>query len=135
MRKLLYLTLFLMICSCSSKPMDTEAAKKVVEQLITAIDEENFNELDHLYTAEFNSSEPIEVKQEKLLHLKKILGNVTGMEFVSSTLVEEFGQPRKLVIEYRVLHTRIHSIETFSVVEDEGGYRVSSHSVVSENAK
>lgn len=134
MRILAFITL-LMIASCSQKPMDVDVAKELVERLITETDTENFDALPEIYSPAFNQSEPIDVKREKLLQLKDALGNVTGMEFLSSTLVEEFGQPRKLVIEYRVLHTKINTIEKFSVVEDEGGYRVASHSVESENLK
>jgi hypothetical protein len=134
MRLIAFIALFL-ITSCSQKPMDVEVAKSLVERLITETDAENFDALPEIYSPAFNQSEPIEVKREKLLQLKDALGNVTGMEFISSTLVEEFGQPRKLVIEYRVLHSKINTIEKFSVVEDEGGYRVASHSVESENVK
>jgi hypothetical protein len=135
MRIVLCLAALFILSGCSQKPLDIDSAKKVVEQLITETDAENFDKLEDLYTAEFNNSEPLEVKKEKLLQLKSVLGNVTGIEFLSSTLVEEFGQPRKLVLEYRVLHTRINSIEKFSVVEAEGGYRIASHSVQSENVK
>lgn len=121
------------LAGCASEPMDVDKAKKLVEEVITQADAGNFDALQDLYSPAFNQSEPIEVKKEKLLHLKKVLGDVTGMEFVASTLVEEFGQPRKLVIEYRVMHTRVNTYEKFSVVEEEGGYRVASHSVQSEN--
>lgn len=132
MKVINYVFLLLFLASCAEKPMDQEPAKKVVEELIMKTDAEDFDAVEKLYTAGFNSSEPMEVKKEKLLQLKKVLGDVKSMEFVSATHVAEFGQPKKLVVEYKVHHTKITSIETFSVVEDEGGYRIASHSVKSE---
>jgi hypothetical protein len=125
----------LLMASCAQKPMDVDAARQLVERLIKETDAENFDVLEELYSPAFNQSEPIEVKREKLLQLKSATGSVTGMEFLSSTLVEEFGQPRKLMIEYRVLHTKINTIEKFAVVEEEGGYRIASHGVESENMR
>ena len=132
MKAIKYIFLLMVLVSCAEKPMDQEQAKKVVEELIMKTDAEDFDAVSQLYTAEFNSSEPMDVKKEKLLQLKKVLGDVKSMEFVSATHVAEFGQPKKLVVEYKVLHSRITSIETFSVVEDEGGYKIASHSVKSE---
>ncbi len=132
MKAINYIFLLMVLVSCAEKPMDQEQAKKVVEELIMKTDAEDFDAVSQLYTAEFNSSEPMDVKKEKLLQLKKVLGDVKSMEFVSATHVAEFGQPKKLVVEYKVLHSRITSIETFSVVEDEGGYKIASHSVKSE---
>ena len=133
MKKLAVILFSLFILSCSQEPLDVEKAKIVVEELIMQTDAENFEAVQNLYTPAFNESEPMGIKKEKLLHLKKVLGDVVSVEFLSSTDVKEFGQSRKLVIEYRVNHTKITTIEKFSVVKDEGGYKVSSHAVESEN--
>jgi hypothetical protein len=121
------------LAGCKREPMNEADARQLVEDLIIQADAGNYDNLKNFYSPAFNQSEPVEVKKEKLMHLQKVLGPVTGMEFISATHVAEFGQPRKLVLEYRVLHTKINTIEKFSVVEEEGGYRVSSHSVQSEN--
>jgi hypothetical protein len=133
MKNLTVVLLSFFFFACSQEPLDVEKAKKVVEELIMQTDAENFEAVQNLYTPAFNESEPMDVKREKLLHLKKVLGNVESVEFLISTDVKEFGQPRKLVLEYRVKHTKITTLEKFSVVQDEGGYKISSHGVQSEN--
>ncbi len=135
MKLMNFIFLLMFLVSCAEKPMDQEEAKRTVEELILKTDAEDFEAVANLYTAEFNSSEPMEVKKEKLLQLKKVLGKVKSLEFISATHVAEFGQPKKVVIEYKVLHSKIASIETFSVVEDEGGYKIASHSVKSDGSK
>ncbi|HMT29429.1 MAG TPA: hypothetical protein PKD91_09140 [Bacteroidia bacterium] len=124
--------LALFIISCAEKPMNTDEAKRVVEELILKIDQEDFEAVEKLYTPEFNSSEPMEIKREKLMKLKSVMGNVKAVEFISSKDVAEFGQPKKVVLEYKIAHSKITSIETFTVVEEEGGYKISSHLVKSE---
>lgn len=132
MKLVKYIFVLLFLASCAAKPMDEENARKVVEELIMKTDAEDFEAVAKLYTGEFNASEPMEVKKEKLIQLKKVLGDVKSLEFISATHVAEFGQPKKMVVEYKVFHSRITSIEIFSVVEDEGGYRIAAHSVKSE---
>ncbi|MBL0342210.1 MAG: hypothetical protein IPP71_15650 [Bacteroidetes bacterium] len=132
MKNLIYLFLSILIVSCAAKPMDVNEAKRVVEELIVKIDQEDFAAVEQLYSTEFNASEPMETKKEKLLQLKRALGKLKNMEFISSENVAEFGQPAKVILEYKVFHSKITSIETFSVVENEGGYKIGSHLVKSE---
>lgn len=132
MIRILFCFLLLTVVSCKEKPMDVDEAKRVVEELILKIDAEDFTAVEQLYSPEFNASEPIESKKAKLLQLKKVMGSVKNMEFVKSENVAEFGQPAKVILEYKIYHTKITSIETFSVIEEEGGYKVASHLVKSE---
>jgi hypothetical protein len=132
MRHILIILFVLGLVSCAEKPMDVEQAKKVVELLIRETDAGNYNALENLYSPAFNQSEPIDVKQKKLERLKDILGKVEQVEFINFTHVAEFGQPKQIVLEYKIKHTKVTSIEKFTVIEEEGGYRVSSHSVETE---
>ena len=129
MKNAIFLMLVLGFVSCAEKPMDVDQAKKVVEELITLTDKGDYEALEKLYTPAFNQSEPMEVKIEKLNRLKEMLGPVESVEFINSTHVAEFGQPKAVMLEYKVHHANVTTIEKFSVVEEEGGYRVSSHSV------
>jgi hypothetical protein len=127
------LVLLVLLTGCAEKPLDEQKAKEVVSQLIKLSDEGDYNAVENLYTAEFNSSEPFEIKREKLERLRNSLGPVKSVEFISVTHVAEFGMPQQAKIVCRVQHQNINTIETFSVQEDEGGYRVASHKVESEN--
>jgi len=133
MRNLLLIIISINFLACAEKPMDVEIAKQVTEALIKESDAGNYEAVEKLYTPAFNESEPMDVKIEKLNRLKNILGDVQSVEFISSTHQAEFGQPKKLILVYRVKHSKITTIESFSVVEEEGGYRIAAHSVESEN--
>ncbi len=132
MKKLIILIFTISIISCAQQPMDVQEAKTVVEELILKTDQEDFDAVEKLYSSDFNASEPMEAKKAKLLQLKKALGKVKNLELISSENVAEFGQPAKVILVYKVFHSKITSIETFSVVEDEGGYKVASYLVKSE---
>ncbi len=132
MRTILSITILLFFVACAEKPLEVETAKKVVESLISKADKGDWEGIEDLYTAEFNASETPEVKTQKLMRLRDVLGRVNEIEFISSTDVAEFGRPRELVLKYRVFHERVTSLETFTVQEVEGGYKVSAHSVESE---
>ncbi len=133
MKYLSLLFILVSLVSCAEKPLDVETAKKVVERLIAKADQGDWEGIEDLYTAEFNASETPEIKTQKLQRLRDTMGKVQSVEFVSATNVAEFGRPQEVILKYRVVHDRVTSIETFAVREDEGGYKVGSHMVESEN--
>ena len=132
MKNILLILCVLSFVSCAEKPLDVETAKKVVELLIEKSDKQEWDAVGELYTAEFNSSEPVEIKKQKLARLRDTLGPVKSIELISATNVAEFGRPQQVVLKYRVVHSRITSIETFTVQEDEEGYKISTHHVETE---
>lgn len=133
MKNSLILLLMISFISCAEKPLDVNTAKQVVESLITRAGQGDWNGIEDFYTAEFNASETPEVKTQKLAKLRDTMGPVESMEFISATNVAEFGRPQQVVVKYRVVHSAITSIETFTVQEDEGGYKIATHLVESEN--
>ncbi len=135
MKKTIAVFLLTLLTACAEKPLDAEKAKEVVKQLLEYIDNGAWDKIESLYTAEFNASESVEVKTQKLMRLRDTLGPVKTVEFISATDVAEFGQPRSVVLKYKVIHKRATTIETFTVQEDEGGYKISFHSVETEPLK
>ncbi len=133
MKHILALILTFSLVSCAEKPLDEATAKKVVETLIDKADKGDWEGIEDFYTAEFNASETVEIKVQKLIRLRDTLGRVKTVEFVSATNKAEFGRPQEIVLVYKVVHTRVTAIETFTLQQDEGGYKVSSQSV--ETAK
>jgi hypothetical protein len=129
MKRAYAILLLIFAVACQEKPLDVEKAKQVVEKLMELTDKGAWEQIGELYTAEFNASETIEVKQQKLMRLKDTLGSIKSKEFISSTDVAEFGQPRRVLLKYKVIHKRATTFETFTVQEDEGGYKIASHLV------
>ena len=122
----------LVVClaaSCAEKPLDVDKGRKVAEELISRTYTGQLDGIEELYTAAFNASEPADIKKDKLTRLKFTLGDIQKMEFVSSTQVAEFGVEQQLELKYRIHHKRATTLETITVMEDEGGYKVSAHMV------
>jgi ABC-type sugar transport system ATPase subunit len=126
------LMLVVLATGCAEKPLDEARAKQVAEELMLSADAGNYDDVEKLFSKEFLASEPMEVKQQKLQHLRNVLGEIKKYEWVSTNHVAEFGQPQKLVLEYRVEHARVTTREKYTIVEDEGGYKVGGHSVENE---
>ena len=133
MKHLLAILFIFSLTACAEKPLDTDMAKKVVEALMDKADKGDWEGIEDFYTAEFNASETVEVKVQKLIRLRDTMGSIQSKEFVSATHVAEFGRPQQVVLKYKVVHSRVNSIETFTVQEDEGGYKVSSQMVETES--
>lgn len=123
----------LIFAACAEKPLDENRAKSVAEEVIAAADAGDYAKVESLYAPSFLESEPMEIKKEKLERLRTTLGKVQSVEFLKSTSVAEFGQPLKLVLEYKVTHAGAVTIEKFSIVEEEGGYKIASYGVESAN--
>jgi len=132
MKHALFILITVAFFSCAEKPMDVDQAKQVAEELIKQSNAGNYEALEDLYTPAFNQSEPMDIKIEKLSRLKNVMGDLQKIEFLKHTHVAEFGQPKAVILEYRIIHSLVTSIEKFAIVEEEGGYRVASHSVESE---
>jgi hypothetical protein len=132
MKQILALLLVFTFVSCAEKPLDEATARKVVESLIDKADRADWEGIEDYYTAEFNASETVEEKVQKLVRLRDTLGRVKSVEFVSATNVAEFGRPQEIILVYKVTHTRVTAIETFTLQQDEGGYKVSAQSVETE---
>ena len=92
--------MFVVVVSCAEKPMNVDEAKRIVEELIVKADAEDFAAVEKLYAPEFNLSEPMEIKRKKLLKLKGVMGSVKSVEFLSFKHVAEFGQPKKIILQY-----------------------------------
>jgi hypothetical protein len=133
MKHLLALLFIFSLTSCAEKPLDEATAKKVVEALIDKTDKGDWEGIENFYTAEFNASETVEIKVQKLIRLRDTMGPVQSKELISATHVAEFGQPQQVVLKYKVVHARVTAIETFTVQEDEGGYKVSAYSAETES--
>lgn len=131
MRKLLILLLAIFTLGCDGK-MDVEQAKVVTEELIVQADKLDFVAVENIYSPDFRRGETQEDREEKLRYLKRAMGDHVRSEFMAFTLEEEFGQPRKLVLEYRVHYSNMVTIQKISVIEEEGGYRVERHSIRNE---
>jgi hypothetical protein len=107
--------------ACSSEKLEISKAKTCVESLISAADKGDFEQVKKLSSESFNEGEPAEQRIEKLKMLKNALGDVVSMQLTDSLSEAKSGEEAKILLTYKVKHSKISSIEKYTVL-DQGGY-------------
>jgi hypothetical protein len=122
-----------LFCACSALVHpDKEKAKAVVEALIQKENNGDYASTSQYYTDGFNKSEPIETRTAKLQQLHDGLGDFKSMELIKASDTTDANDFPAVDLIYRVKHTKLNSIEEFTVITEEGNLRVEEHSVVKE---
>lgn len=122
----------LILAGCSDKP-EIPKAKETVEALMHAIDQEDYQGASEYYTADFNASEPAEVRTEKFRQIRDAFGKLESFALKESKEEARFGEPAEVILTYTVRHSALNSVETFVVVKEEGKHKVSRHDIKGEN--
>lgn len=130
-KSIVLLAVFTITCFGCGK-VDQGKAKTLVESLINTADKGDYAGTSKFYTDEFNGSESIDVRTQKYKDLKEAFGDVKSMECISVRDSTD-GDDRPIVkLIYRVKHTKLTSLEAYSVVSQNGDYRVESQDVRQE---
>lgn len=132
MKKILFVLTAITLFSCSADKMELPKAKANVEGLLQKIDSEQFSEVADYYAADFNAGEPEEARAAKFRKLKSAMGGITKMELVNSKSEANIGEESKITLTYKVTRTKIISLETFVLLQEEGDYKVAAHSITTE---
>lgn len=102
------------------------AAKKTAESAIQLIGDKKFDGLAALYTKDFNDSEPKETRELKLKQIIEAVGNVMEYKLTDSTQVNNTGEESRIVLKYKVKHSKLSTTETYTIMKDEGKYLLSN---------
>ena len=133
MKKAVFLILFISLFACSSDKLEISKAKIVAENLIKTIDQEQYSEISKFYTKNFNDSEPIEQRTQKFKELKIAKGALINYKLTDSVNEAKFAEDSRIILTYQIKFTNLTTSETFTIVKDEGEYRVSGHNIKSIN--
>ena len=129
---LLLLTLFVCGCAVFSK-VNLKKAEAVVQKLIKAENNGDYQSTSQYYTDDFNHAEPLQARNAKFKELHDTFGDMTGVELISAKDTTDPSDWPCARIIYRVKHTRLNSVETFIVIWDKGHYKVEAHNIVADN--
>lgn len=133
MRNLIYiLILFFLFSSCKQQKPEVAKAKTAIENLIMTIDKEDYINLSQYYTDALNEGEPEHVRTEKLDKLKRMLGGVEKVTFLSSVDTLYNDQPALFLI-YKIKHKKAFSTQQFTVIIEKGEYRIARQNIESIN--
>jgi hypothetical protein len=133
MKKAAFLLILLAFVTCSPEKLEISKAKIVAENLIRTIDREKYSEVSKFYTKSFNESEPADKRTEKFKALKSVKGDLKNFILTDSVNEAKSAEEPKIILTYQINYTKLTTLETFTIIYDEGDYRVSSHSLASIN--
>jgi hypothetical protein len=132
MKKLFVLLAVFAITCFGCGKVDQGKAKILVQDLITTIDKGDYAGTSKFYTDEFNAGETIDARTQKYKELKEAFGNVKGMECISSKDSVDLEDRPIVQLIYRVKHTNMTSLEAYSVVSQNGDYKVEQQDIKQE---
>jgi hypothetical protein len=126
----LFLISFIAIIACyGCGKVDPIKAKALVVSLIQKIDSGKYNETSAYYTDEFNAGESLDARIEKYKALKDALGNVVSIQCISEKDTTDPNDRPIIQLMYRVKHTKLTSLEAYSVVSQNGDYKIEEQDV------
>ncbi len=129
MKKLVVISGIILISCWGCGKVDQTKAKALVETLIQKIDSGQYAETSNYYTDEFNAGESVDARTDKYKRLKEAFGNVQSIQCIS---VKDSTDPEdRPIVEllYKVKHTKLTSLEAYTVVSQNGSYRVEQQDI------
>lgn len=132
MKQLLISLSFFCITSCISDKLDMQAAIKTADEAIRLISDQQYDELTELCTSDFNNSEPEEVRREKISQIIKATGKVISYNLTDSIRENKTGEPKRIILKYKVKHDNTTTTETYTVVKEEGKYLLANFYVTNQ---
>ncbi len=132
MKKLFLLLPVIAIACFGCGKVDQSKAKVLVENLIHTIDSGDYANTNKFYTDEFNAGESIDVRSQKYKDLKDAFGNLTSLECISTKDSTDPEDRPIVMLMYKVKHTKMTSLEAYSVVSQNGDYKVESQDIRQE---
>ena len=100
--------------------------------LIHTIDSGKYDQTSKFYTDEFNAGESLDARTQKYKQLKEAFGDVKSIEFVSEKDTTDPDDRPIIELIYKVKHTRMTSMEAYSVVSQNGDYKIESQDIKQE---
>ncbi len=133
MKKLLLILMTISLTACESEQLDQFKAEETIESLLQKINLEEYEKIPDYYTDSFNSGEPVETRTEKFKALRNAMGAKQSHELIETEHEANFAEQSKLNLTYKIKYTRVTAIEKFSIVKEDGTYKIARHDIRTEN--
>jgi hypothetical protein len=122
------LPFLLLVIACNSTP-DLPGSKACVENYLDALKMADFETADQYYSDSYGLSDSKEDRLGKMRKLHEVLGEVVSYQLTDSLVEENFGEPTKIMLTYDVRHRKANTEEKYTVMKDEGNFRIVSQEV------
>jgi len=129
MKKLAFI-LAIFITGCTSvMKLDQQKAKDLVEALEQKINSGDYAATTQYYDEVMNRNQTPEQRAENFRKLHAAVGDFVSMECTSIKNGTDENDMPCVNLVYKIKHTKINTIESFTVIRNEGGYKVSVHDI------
>jgi hypothetical protein len=132
MKKIFFVLTVATIAWMGCGKVEPNRAKALVVSLIHTIDSGKYDKTSAYYTDEFNSGESLKARIQKYKDLKEAFGAVESIQCVSEKDSTDMFDRPIIYLVYKVNHTKLTSIEVYSVVSQNGDYKVEQQDIRKE---
>ncbi|HMH09519.1 MAG TPA: hypothetical protein VK553_02335 [Candidatus Nitrosopolaris rasttigaisensis] len=126
MKKLALVFTLFVLAGCS---IDQNKAKSAVEALEQRINTGDYAGATQYYSEQMNLNETPEQRAAKFKQLYDVVGDFVSMECLSAVNANDANDQPCVNLEYKVKRTKINTIEDFTVVKEEGKYKISDQNI------
>jgi hypothetical protein len=117
--------------SCAQVSIDENKAKARVSELITLIQNHQFDKTKEYYSDSFNESEPLDARIKKFEQIETASGPIVSFELIDCS--KKQADERTLVaLSYKVTCKNTVLIESFAVGLEEGSYKILKHDITNK---
>jgi putative lipoic acid-binding regulatory protein len=128
-----FVVLAVVIVACiGCGKVDHKKAETLVIALVQKEDSDKYNETSKYYSEEFNQGESVEARAQKYRQLKEAYGDVVSMQCISVKDSTDLDDRPIVQLIYRVKRTKVTTLEAFSVVSQNGDYKVEQDDIKQE---
>lgn len=122
MKNLSFVIISFILLSCTGQDMEINKAKNAAETAIGLIGNKEFDKLVEMYSNDFSTSEPKEIRLQKFNQIIDATGTVQNFVLTDSTINSEIGEESRIILTYKVKHANLTTIETYKIGKESGNY-------------
>jgi hypothetical protein len=131
---LFLLSISFLIClifiSCNQETPDKEEARIFAEKYIDQVNSGNYENLSEWFSDEMKSGESDDARNDKLKKLAETMGPVKEYKLLKSDLLSPGDEDPYVQLDYKVVHERLVTLETYKVKKESGTYKIAGQNVV-----
>jgi len=131
MRKAMPILLIFLV-SCGGQFLELDKARTISENIIISIKEEKFDNFSNNYTDNFFQRITVQQWIDDQNKIKELLGPIGSYRLIEYNIENKIGEPSDIVLDYEVQHTKFKSHHIFTVVLEDGNYKVFGHKIKSD---
>jgi hypothetical protein len=126
----IFLFISITFISCNQETPDKEEARIFAEKYIDQVNTGNYENLSDYFSDEMKSGESDEARNDKLKKLAETMGPVKEYKLLKSDLLSPGDEDPYIQLDYKVVHERLVTLETYKVKKESGKYKIAGQNVM-----